>query len=205
MSFNNYKSIADVLNEFPLIYQEENFIKENFSEISPYFIDRLELILKDGVVFNSEYAICENIISPILVEIWLKYKDKLLLWSHQALNYDEKLSGVPDYIVAQRSPRGKVILDQPYLILVEAKKDNFDEGWGQCLAELIAAQKLNNNQQHKIFGIVSNGKLWEFGQLKNDFFTKNIKYYVLENLLELMGVINFIFSESVNQVLCKDN
>lgn len=201
MSFNNYKSIADVLNEFPLIYQEENFIKENVSEISPYFIERLQLILKDGVVFNSEYAICENIISPILVEIWLKYKDKLLLWSHQALNYDEKLSGVPDYIIAQRSPRGKVILDQPYLILVEAKKDNFDEGWGQCLAELVAVQKLNNNQKHKIFGIVSNGKLWEFGQLQNDIFTKNIKYYVLENLPELMGVIDFVFSESVNQVL----
>ncbi|MGC8451515.1 MAG: hypothetical protein ACL9RN_00615 [Cylindrospermopsis raciborskii] len=93
-----------------------------------------------------------------------------------------------------------MILDQPYLILVEAKKDNFDEGWGQCLAELIAAQKLNNNQQHKIFGIVSNGKLWEFGKLQNDIFTKNIKYYVLENLLELMGVIDFIFSESVNQI-----
>lgn len=201
MSFNNYKSIADVLNEFPLTYQEENFIKENVSEISPYFIERLQLILKDGVVFNSEYAICENIISPILVEIWLKYKDKLLLWSHQALNYDEKLSGVPDYIIAQRSPRGKVILDQPYLILVEAKKDNFDEGWGQCLAELVAVQKLNNNQKHKIFGIVSNGKLWEFGQLQNDIFTKNIKYYVLENLPELMGVIDFVFSESVNQVL----
>ncbi|MFB2646469.1 hypothetical protein ACE09Y_09390 [Raphidiopsis sp. BLCC-F218] len=200
MSFNNYKSIADVLNEFPLIYQEETFIKENVSKISPYFIERLQLILKEGIVFNSEYAICENIIAPILVEIWLKYKDKLLLWSHQTLNYNEKLSGTPDYIIAQRSPRGKVILDQPYLILVEAKKDNFDEGWGQCLAELIAAQKLNNNQQHKIFGIVSNGKLWEFGKLQNDIFTKNIKYYVLENLLELMGVIDFIFSESVNQI-----
>ena len=92
MSFNNYKSIADVLNEFPLIYQEETFIKENVSEISPYFIERLQLILKEGIVFNSEYAICENIIAPILVEIWLKYKDKLLLWSHQTLNYNVKLS-----------------------------------------------------------------------------------------------------------------
>ena len=201
MSFNNYKSIADVLNEFPLIYQEETFIKENVFEINPYFFERLQLILKEGVVFNSEYAICENIIAPILVEIWLKYKDKLLLWSHQPLNYDEKLSGIPDYIIAQRSPRGKVILAQPYLILVEAKKDNFDEGWGQCLAELIAAQKLNNNQQNKIFGIVSNGKLWEFGQLHGDIFTKNVKYYTLENLPKLMGVINFIFSESVSQIL----
>jgi hypothetical protein len=200
MSFNNYKSIADVLNEFPLIYQEENFIQENTYQINPYFLERLQLILKEGVVFNSEYAICENIIAPILSEIWLQYKDKLLLWSHQPLNYDEKLSGIPDYIIAQRSPRGKVIFTQPYLILVEAKKDNFEEGWGQCLAELVAAQKLNNNPQNNIFGIVSNGKLWEFGKLYNDIFTKNIKYYTLENLLELMGVIDFVFAESLDQI-----
>ena len=203
MSFNNYKSIADVLNEFPLIYQEENFINENVNvfDVNPYFIDRLQLIIKEGVVFNSEYAICENIIAPILSEIWLKYKDKLLVWSHQPLNYDEKLSGIPDYIIAQRSPRGKVILSQPYLILVEAKKDNFDEGWGQCLAELIAAQKLSNNQKNKIFGIVSNGKLWEFGQLQDETFTKNIQYYTLENLPKLMRIIDFVFHESVNQIL----
>lgn len=200
MSFNHYKNIADVINEFSLIYQEEVFIPENIFDINPYFLERLELILKEGIVFNSEYAICENIIAPILVEIWLKYKEKLLLWSHQPLNYDEKLSGIPDYMIAQRSPRGKVILAQPYLILVEAKKDNFDEGWGQCLAELVAAQKLNAHPENKVFGIVSNGKLWEFSQLQNDIITKNLKYYTLENLRQLMGAINFVFAESAAQI-----
>lgn len=200
MSFNHYKNIADVINEFSLIYQEEVFIPENIFDINPYFLERLELILKEGIVFNSEYAICENIIAPILVEIWLKYKEKLLLWSHQPLNYDEKLSGIPDYMIAQRSPRGKVILAQPYLILVEAKKDNFDEGWGQCLAELVAAQKLNAHPENKVFGIVSNGKLWEFSQLQNDIITKNLKYYTLENLPQLMGAINFVFAESAAQI-----
>ena len=200
MSFNHYKNIADVINEFSLIYQEEVFIPENIFDINPYFLERLELILKEGIVFNSEYAICENIIAPILVEIWLKYKEKLLLWSHQPLNYNEKLSGIPDYMIARRSPRGKVILAQPYLILVEAKKDNFDEGWGQCLAELVAAQKLNSNQDNKIFGIVSNGKLWEFSQLQNDIITKSLKYYTLENLPQLMGAINFVFFQSAAQI-----
>jgi len=204
MPFNNYKSIANVLTEFPLTYQEKEFISSNSvvtPEINPYFLERLQLVLQEGVVFNSEYAICENIIAPILVEIWLQYRDKLQLWSHQPLNFDEKLSGVPDYLVARRSPRGKVILDHPYLVLVEAKKDNFEEGWGQCLAELIAAQKLNDDPSNAVFGIVSNGKLWEFGKLKNDIFTKNIRYYTLENLSILMNALHFIFTESINQIV----
>ena len=202
MSFNNYKSIANVLADFPLIYQEQEFIQSlpTTVEINPYFLERLQLVLQEGVVFNSEYAICENIISPILLEVWLSYRDKLLIWSHQPLNYDEKLSGVPDYIVAKRSPRGKVILESPYLVLVEAKKDNFEEGWGQCLAELVAAQKLNNNQHDLVFGIVTNGKLWEFGKLEDNLFTKNVKYYTLENLAALMEVIHFVFSKSISQI-----
>ncbi len=197
MSFNSYKSIADVLEEFPLIYQESEIIKQKPYEINSYFKERLELIIREGIVFNSEYAICENIISPILTEIWQNYREKCLLWSHQPLNYDEKLSGIPDYIIAQRSPRGKVILEQPYLVVVEAKKDNFEEGWGQCLAELIAVQKINNSLEQNLFGIVSNGKLWEFGSLKNEIFTKNIKAYLLDNLEELMETINFVFSEAI--------
>jgi hypothetical protein len=37
--------------------------------------------------------------------------------------------------------------EEPYLIVIEAKKDNFEEGWGQCLVELITAQKLNHDSQ----------------------------------------------------------
>jgi hypothetical protein len=200
MSFNNYKSIGQVLQDFPLIYEEKLILKTMPLVINPYFRERLLLVIQEGVVFNSEYAICENIISPILTEMWRIYKEKCLLWSHQPLNYDEQLSGIPDYIIAKRSPRGKVILDQPYLVIVEAKKDNFEEGWGQCLAELIAAQKINQKPEHKIFGIVSNGKLWEFAQLKNDIFTKNTKSYLLDNLEELMATINFIFQEIIKQL-----
>lgn len=204
MSFNKYKSIADVLQEFPLTYTERNFVEHIQIEIDPYFQNRLDFILKEGVVFNSEYAICESIIYPILVEIWRKYADKLLLWSHHPLNYDENLSGIPDYMVAQRSARGKIVLDKPYLIIVEAKKDNFEEGWGQCLAELIAAQKLNvklnGDQNSRLFGIVSNGKVWEFGLLYTTEFTKNVKYYVLEDLQSLMDGLNYIYANSFEQI-----
>jgi hypothetical protein len=201
MAFTNYKSIADVLKSFPLSYQEKDFIQNIGFECDEYFVSRLNTVIQEGIVFNSEYAICENIISPILTEVWRGYIQNFLIWSHQPLNYDENLSGVPDYVVAQRSPRGKVVLEKPYMILVEAKNDNFEEGWGQCLAEMLAAQKINGDLTKRLFGVVSNGKLWEFGVLDAEMFTKNRKYYVLENLEELMGAVNFLFAESAAQLL----
>jgi hypothetical protein len=200
MAFTNYKSIADVLKSFPLTYQEQNFVQSITFKCDEYFISRLNTVVQEGIIFNSEYAICENIISPILTEVWRAYIKDFLIWSHQPLSYDDNLSGVPDYIVAKRSLRGKVILEQPYLILVEAKKDNFEEGWGQCLAEMLAAQKINEDKLERLFGIVSNGKLWEFGVLQKEMFTKNIKYYVLENIEELMSAIHFLFAESAAQL-----
>ena len=196
MSFNQYKNIPQVLADFSLTYQEENFVQEKPLEIDSSFLNRFELILREGVVFNSEYAICEAIIFPILTEIWRGYKNNLLVWSHQPINYDEKLSGTPDYIVAKRSPRGKIIFESPYLILVEAKKDNFEEGWGQCLAELIAAQKINNQPDQILYGIVSNGKIWEFGQLQKESFVKNIQEYSISHLDKLFAVLNYIFEQS---------
>ncbi len=200
MAFTNYKNIADILQKFALTYQESNFVECIIPNLDKSFLSRLNLVLQEGIVFNSEYAICENIISPLLTEIWRSYTKDLLIWSHQPLNYDENLSGTPDYIVAKRSPRGKVILEKPYVILVEAKKDNFEEGWGQCLAEMMAAQKINEDFSKKVFGVVSNGKLWEFGLLQSEIFTKNVQYFGLQNIEELMGALNFIFAESVTQL-----
>ncbi|MFM6021571.1 MAG: hypothetical protein ACKPER_01335, partial [Dolichospermum sp.] len=76
------------------------------------------------------------------------------------------------------------------------KKDNFEEGWGQCLAELIAAQKLNNQPEQLLYGIVSNGKIWEFGQLREQDFTKNIQEYSISNLDKLFAGLNFVFGQS---------
>ncbi|WP_449420370.1 hypothetical protein [Phormidium nigroviride] len=76
-------------------------------------------------------------------------------------SYDEDLWGVPDYIVAKRSPLGTIIFDKPYFLTVEAKQDRFEERWGQCLAQMVAAQRLNDELTKTIFGIVSNRKIWQ--------------------------------------------
>ena len=200
MPFTTYKNIGTVVRDFQLTYEENNFIVESQFQIDEYFKTRFERNLKEGIVDNSEYAICENLIAPILREVWFNYSDRFLLWSHQPLIYDEQLSGVPDYLLAKRSPLGKVVFDKPFFVAVEAKKDDFTEGWGQCGAEMVAVQKINATDKQNIFGIVSNGKIWEFGKLSDRSFTKNIKIYRLSDLDELFAAINYVFEQSQLQL-----
>jgi len=96
MAFSNYKSIAAVLKKFQIKYVQTNFMLEIDFPVKDSFREELDLLFTDGVVDNSEDAICENLIYPILKEVWKPYRDKLTLWSHQSLTYDEDLSGVPN-------------------------------------------------------------------------------------------------------------
>nr|WP_223270055.1 hypothetical protein [Nostoc sp. 'Peltigera membranacea cyanobiont' 213] len=151
--------------------------------------------MREGIVDNSEFAICENLIYPVLKEVWKRYSSKFILWSHESLNYDEKLSGFPEYILAKKSPLGKVVFDKPYFILVKAKQDNFETGWAQCLAEMIAAQRLNGELKIVIFGIVSNGASWQFSKLKDEVFTRNIIFYSIQELDKLFAAVNYVFQQ----------
>ncbi len=196
MPFSSYKSIGVVAKEYQIKYVREDFVVEVEFAISEFFQQELNLILNEGVFDNSENAICENIIYPILKEVWKNYRNKFLLWSHQTLNYDEKLSGIPDYILAKRSPLGTVVFDKPYFVLVEAKKESdFSEGWGQCLAEMIAVQRLNDEPNQHIFGIVSNGVVWQFGRFVSDIFTQNKTFYTIQDLEKLFAAVNYVFQQ----------
>lgn len=195
MSFSSYKNIGEVLKQFQVIYTEANFMGEAEFQVSDYFREDLETVMREGVVNNSEFAICENLIYPVLKEVWKLYSSKFTLWSHQSLNYDENLSGFPEYILAKRSPLGKVVFDKPYFILVEAKQDNFEAAWAQCLSEMIAAQKLNAEMQITIFGITSNGDRWQFGKLEGEHFTRNITFYTIQELDQLFNAVNYIFQQ----------
>jgi len=196
MSFSSYKSISVVAKEFQIKYVRDNFIMETHFEISDTFRQELDLIFNEGVFDNSEIAICENIIYPVLKEIWKAYRSKFLLWSHQTLIYDDKLCGVPDYILAKRSPLGTVVFDKPYFVLVQAKKESdFTECWGQCLAEILAVQRINNEPEKTIFGIVSNGAIWQFGKLNLDIFTQNKTFYTIQDLEQLFAAVNYVFQQ----------
>jgi hypothetical protein len=78
----------------------------------------------------------------------------------------------------------------PLILVTEAKQNDFKTGsWGQCLAELVAAQQLNKNQEEAVYGIVTDAEMWQFGKLQKQLFTKNDSRATIDNLNEVFGAV----------------
>jgi len=198
MAFSDFKDIADVQKRYNIKYIEEKFVIEKSVEIPGQFLNDLEFYRKNIDIFSSEASRCEIIISPILREIYKKHYKNHSFWIQKKIEYDEVLSGTPDYIFSGKSKLGKTVLEKPLLVVVEAKKNDFELGWGQCLAELVACQKINENSSEPIYGIVTDGNLWQFGKLLEDNFIKDIESFTLDRLNELYGALEYIFQMTEN-------
>ncbi|MEM7716556.1 MAG: hypothetical protein AAF349_23835 [Cyanobacteria bacterium P01_A01_bin.68] len=98
-------------------------------------------------------------------------------------------------MLAKKSALGKEVFEKPFFVAVEAKKDDFIKGWGQCLSEMVAIQKINDSVGQSIFGIVSNGQVWQFGKLIDNSFTKEINIYIISDLHKLFAALNFVFKQ----------
>ncbi|MDM8527996.1 hypothetical protein QUF58_07250 [Anaerolineales bacterium HSG24] len=189
MAFSDFKTISEVQEKYKIKYTEDNFIVSQELSPSDNFLDDFEFNKENIDIFTSEASRSEIIISPLLREVYKKHYQGYSFWIQKSISYDEDLSGTPDYIFSRRSELGKTVLETPIVIVAEAKKNDFQQGWGQCLAELIAVQKMNNNPQRAVYGIVTDGNLWQFGKLIVDIFTKNPANFTIDNLSKVYGAL----------------
>ena len=194
MAFSDFKTIPEVQERFGIRYSENDFfLVEAPLNPSEQFLQELEFTRQHINIFGSEAARCEAVIFPVLREVYKGYADHYALWIKESIAYNETLSGTPDYLISTKAELGKLIVGKPLIILVEAKKNDFEQGWGQCLAELVAAQKINDDSDFPVYGVVTDGKLWEFGQLVGDTFIQNRTNFTIDNLPTLFGAMNAVF------------
>ena len=125
----------------------------------------------------------------------------LKIWKGGRLESDIA-TGAADYLVTENI----AYISAPMLCVVEAKKDDFEQGLAQCLVEMNACQWSNRKQGNDslegtidILGIVTNGEGWQFYKLTSDNQVYETQLYTLKNLPEVLGAINFVFS------LCSSN
>ncbi len=194
MAFSDFKSVSQVQEKYKIKYVEDNFIEYREYPVSEFFLKESEFNREHIDIFISEASRCENIIYPVLREVYKNFAEKYSLWSHKSISYDEELTGTPDYIISTRSDLGKTVMGLPLVLITEAKQNNFTEGWGQCLAELIAAQKINKNDVFPVYGIVTDGELWQFGRLESNIFTKQKTGLTIDNIEKIFGAINYLLA-----------
>ncbi len=192
MTFRTYASLGDVVKSFDLhlITTVADFPITN-AVVSDVFRQEMTLTL-DNLPFSvSEAALCDNIIYPILREVWKQFAQTFMVWSHQPIALNEELNGIPDYIFTRQSPRGRTVLDAPYVAVIEAKRDDFTGGWAQCGLEMYTMQQLNADPR-PVYGIVTNGRLWEFGMLEANTITQHVEGYSIRELDRVFGALTHV-------------
>ena len=161
--------------------------------LSSYLEESLPLAIATG----SEKARSELIISPVLLEVRKILQRKISLFSGTDFTVDSAsgLSGVCDFLLS-RSPE-QLEIEVPAVIIIEAKKADLNSGIGQCMAEMIAAQKFNevNNQSiSTIYGSVTNGTAWRFLQLTEKTVTIDLTDYPLPPVDLILGILVWMVS-----------
>src|SRR5579871_6000905 len=151
MAFGGFKNVGEVALRYQVTLGAQEFIQPLPTPIDEAFRKRLTFDRLNAPVTVSEQATSEFLIAPILHEMWLAYSYALMICSHVQFGADSPLSGFPDYFFSKRSPLGRV-LEQPYVLFVEAKCDDFEAAWAQALAAMLAAQRMNSQSAQPIFG-----------------------------------------------------
>lgn len=197
MAFTDFKSADQVQKSYKICYIEKDFLTLVARDLPDYFVRELEFDRENFDVFGSEASRCESIIYPILREACKGFIRDYSLWSHKSIAVDDILTGTPDYIIAKRSELGKNVLDFPLVLVAEAKQNDFARGWGQCLAEMVAAQRLNGTTELAVYGIVTDGEIWQFGRLVGSVFTRNLSRVTIDRVEEVYGAVFGLIELSV--------
>jgi hypothetical protein len=201
MAFSNYKTLELIKEKYPqIVVINEKIIPQNLPEllVNPLLAEEIEMNLL--TYRSNEYYATEGLVSPVLRAAWRKYMNEINFWTHQSITYDDDLSGVPDFMFTNLDQKQYKIMSYPILTSVEAKSENFVEGWSQCIVQMLACQKLNTKPNVVIFGIVTTGKIWEFGKLEGNHAIIHPNSYSIENLPKLMTILDYLLSEAKKQL-----
>ena len=161
------------------------------SPASEFFKERMARLQR-----HFDLKTCEDskkLVIDAVCEEALEGLDDIKIWKGASLE-TETTTGIADYLIAEN----KGYLETPYLCIVEAKKDDFEQGLAQCLVEMQACQWENKQvgRSIDILGIVSNGNAWAFYKLAIDNKVYETELYALTDLETVLGWLKHVFQLS---------
>ena len=202
MSYRDF-SISKVKQKFNLTLVEGKSFLPEVEPISPspYLAEFLEESIPLAIAMGSEKARSELIISPILFEIRKFFNKEISYFSGEEFNVDANLglTGFCDFLIS-RSPE-QLFIEAPAVVIIEAKKENLKGGLGQCIAEMLAAQKFNAENDKSIstiYGSVTSGNLWSFLKLEDNIVTIDLTEYLIPPVDKLLGILVWMVRDGLN-------
>ncbi len=200
MSYSNF-TLESVVTKFEL--EKTEFIGL-FSEIEPitpsdYLTAGLAKKVPLAAAIGTEKARSELIVADILVELCEKFDYRISFFSGIDFNVDfeNDLTGVCDFLISL-SP-GQLFLEEPVIALAEAKNTDMKLGLGQCVAEMIAAQRFNQEKGNDIpcvYGATTTGVDWQFLKLEKKNLQIDIAIYPIQQSDKILGILSGMVNQS---------
>jgi hypothetical protein len=181
---------TDLQELFGLNIIKEKFVPADIQQIPlPSWLDFVLESRRDNLAsLRNEKSISESIIAPILMAVQHLFADKITVFSGESITTEE-LWGTCDFFIT-KDPKA-YDPQNGYLVLVEAKKNDLFSGVPQCVAEMYAAQKLNNNDD-PVYGCVSTGLEWLFIKLDNKTATTHPEVFTISEVPKILGIFGWI-------------
>ncbi len=162
--------------------------------ISDFFRQRLERLQR----FDLEsLEVSKTLLIDAICEEGLEGCDRLKVWKGAYLE-GETVCGNVAYLIAER----RAYLEAPFGCVIEAKKDDFEQGAAQCLVEMHTCQWVNRQlgQTFPLYGIVTNGEGWKFYQLQPNGAVAASLLYGIGEMSILLGLLRSFFQRCVQNL-----
>ena len=152
-----------------------------------------------AIAIGTEKARSELIVAVVLAELREQLDRRISFFSGIDFNVERAsdLVGVCDFLVSL-SPR-QSSLKAPVIVLVEAKREDLIGGLGQCVAEMIAAQRFNaerGNDIPCIYGATTSGIDWLFLKLEERKLHIDLRAYQIERCDKILGILASMVSQT---------
>ena len=193
MSYSDF-SLSSVKKAFQLNLIEKADLFADCAELQPSLLLRetLKENLSLALASNTEKSRSEMLIAPILIDLRRQYSNHIGIFSGINFTVDpvQGLNGNCDFLISYSDDL--LLITAPIITLVEAKKEDLNGGLGQCIAEMIAAQYFNRQEEteiKEIYGVVTSGTIWKFLKLSDRNVWIDLTEYYLDNLPKILGVL----------------
>ena len=194
MAYSNF-TLDTVRSEFQLEIVESAGVFSEIETVVPreHFLAELEERVQLATSIGTEKARSELIVTGILFELREHLDRRISFFSGIDFNVDDDkgLTGVCDFLVSL-SPILS-FLEAPIIILVEAKKEDLTAGFGQCVAEMLAAQHFNaekGNEIPCIYGSITSGTDWRFLKLEGKKLHIDRVVYHITQCDKVLGILS---------------
>jgi len=167
--------------------------------VDPVLRTILDRHLAIALATNTEKSRSELLIAPVLVEAWRLTGHRVSYYSGVDFNVDRaaRLIGEADFLFT-RGPQIPEV-SPPVLVVVEAKRENIGSAYGQCGAQMVAAQRMNDRENtgvDTIYGCITIGDNWKFLRLRGTELAIDLPEYLVDQLDRILGIILFMLGHN---------